>query len=345
MSDLPLTAGYHDWLSSIKARVQAAQTRAVLAVHAEQVQLYWEIGQSILQKQREEGWGSGVVRKLADDLRAALPDAKGLSYTNLRYMQRLAGEYPDWAICQRLVGKLPWGHVITLLDRVTTDNTRQWYAAEAIAHGWSRNVLAIQIESRLHERQGKAVTNFSATLPAPNSELATQAVKDPYIFDFLGIGAEAHERDIENALTQHMTRFLLELGAGFAFVGKQVLLTVGEQDFYIDLLFYHLKLRRYVVIELKAGEFKPEYAGQLNFYLSAVDGEMKHAADNPTLGILLCKRKNQVVAEYALRDIAKPMGIAEYRLTEAIPADLRGSLPTIEELEAALKESGDAVDE
>lgn len=341
MADFPLGAGYADWLASIKARVKAARTRAVLAVHAEQVSLYWEIGRSILDKQSAEGWGAKVVRRLAEDLRRLLPDAKGFSYTNLRYMQRLAAEYPDWQICQQVVGKLPWGHVVALLDRVAEPETRQWYAREAVVQGWSRNVLAIQIETRLFERQGKAISNFAAALPAPDSELVQQATKDPYIFDFLGVGQEAQERDIENALTEHITRFLLELGAGFAYVGRQVPIEVGGEEFFIDLLFYHLKLRCYVVLELKATAFKPEHAGKLNFYLSAVDAQLKHPDDNPAVGMLLCKTRNDVVAEYALKDVDKPIGIAEYRLTEAIPENLRGSLPTIEELEAALEAAED----
>lgn len=332
-----LPADYAPWLAHIKVRVQAARTRAVLAVNAEQVRLYWDIGQAILQNQTKEGWGSQIIRKLADDLRRELPDSKGFSYTNLRYMQRFAAEFPDWAICQQVVGKLPWGHILTLIEQVKLSEARDWYARQAIEHGWSRATLGVQIETRLHERQGKAISNFERTLPAPLSEMVQQATKDPYLFDFLGIGNEAHELDLEHALAAHVTRFLLELGAGFSYVGRQVPLEVAGEDFFIDLLFYHLKLRCYVVIELKSVAFKPEFAGKLNFYLSAIDDLMKHPADNPTVGMLLCKTKNNTLAEYALKDIQKPIGIAAYRLTDAIPEDLRGSLPSIEELEAVLR--------
>jgi predicted nuclease of restriction endonuclease-like (RecB) superfamily len=336
---ISLPATYPEWLLSIKARVQAARTRAVLAVHTEQIALYLDIGGEILDKQEREGWGVGVVERLSADLKREFPDAKGFSVANLRHMRKLAEFCREQPNLSQLVRDLPWGHCLVLLYQVKDSKARIWYGREAIAHGWSRAVLGIQIETRLFERQGKAVSNFADTLPPAVSELVQQATKDPYIFDFLGVGDEAHERDIENALTRHMTRFLLELGAGFAYVGKQVLVNVGGEDFYVDLLFYHLKLRCYVVLELKAVAFKPEFAGKLNFYLSAIDAQMKHPADNPTVGMILCKTKNDVVAEYALKDVAKPIGIAEYRLTEAIPENLRGSLPTIEELEAALREA------
>lgn len=344
MSLPSIPANYSAWLAAIKARVQAARTRAVLAVNAEQVRLYWEIGRAILDKQQQEGWGAKVLDRLSKDLRAEFPETKGFSATNLKYMRRFAEECPDLKFGQQVADQLPWFHIVVLLTQVPEPAERQWYATKAIEHGWSRNILTMQIETGAGKRAGKAITNFPSTLPAYQSDLVQHSLKDPYLFDFLGLGEEAHERDIESATTRHITRFLLELGAGFAFVGRQVLLHVGDQDFYIDLLFYHLKLRCYVVVELKAGTFKPEYTGQLSFYLSAVDEEMKRADDNPTVGILLCKKKDKVVAEYALRGIDKPMGVAEYRLTEAIPADLRGSLPTIEELEAALQASGDADD-
>lgn len=342
MAGVAVLTAYADWLASIKARVQAAQTRAVLAVHAEQIGLYLDIGGSILDKQAEEGWGKGVVERLAADLHSAFPEAKGFSVANLRHMRKLAEVCRDDANLSQLVRDLPWGHNLVLLYQLKAPEARLWYAREAVAHGWSRNILTLQIEKQLFERQGKAISNFAVALPAPDSELVQQATKDPYIFDFLGVGQEARERDIENALTEHITRFLLELGAGFAYVGRQVPLEVGGEDFFIDLLFYHLKLRCYVVLELKAAPFKPEHAGKLNFYLSAVDSQMRLPADNPTVGMLLCKTKNDVVAEYALKDVEKPIGIAEYRLTAAIPENLRGSLPTIEELEAVLKTAEDA---
>jgi predicted nuclease of restriction endonuclease-like (RecB) superfamily len=336
----PVLAGYPDWLASIKARVQSARTRAVLAVHGEQIALYLEIGMSILDKQQAQGWGSSVVERLAADLRREFPDMKGFSVANLRHMRKFAEMCRDDENLSQLVRDLPWGHNLVLMYQVKDEKARTWYAREAYAHGWSRAVLGFQIETRLHARQGQATSNFTAVLPAPTSELVQQATKDPYIFDFLGVGQEARERDIENALTAHITHFLLELGAGFAYVGRQVPVQVGGEDFFIDLLFYHLKLRCYVVLELKATNFTPEHAGKLNFYLSAVDATIKHPSDNPTVGMLLCKKKNRIVAEYALKDIDKPIGIAEYRLTEAIPEDLRGSLPSIEELEAALRDAG-----
>jgi predicted nuclease of restriction endonuclease-like (RecB) superfamily len=240
---------------------------------------------------------------------------------------------------------LPWGHNLVLLDRVSAAETRRWYAAKAIEHNWSRNILVMQIETRLHERSGAAVTNFPASLPKPQSDLARESLKDPYRFDFLGLSDEAQEREIEHALVKHVTEFLLELGAGFAFVGRQVLLDVGDEEFFIDLLFYHLKLRCYVVIELKAGQFKPEHLGQLGFYLTAVDRQVKGEHDNPTIGLLLCKSKNKIVAEYALSDTTQPMGIAEYKLLESLPAELQTGLPSIEQIERELAGDGRHSDE
>lgn len=333
-------AGYIEWLKDIKARIRSAQQKAVLAANSEMLVLYWQIGQEILERQEQQGWGAKVVGRLAGDLRREFPDMKGFSRANLLYMRSFAEAWPDFVIVQRLVGQLPWGHNLELLAKVKSREEREWYARADIEFGWSRPVLVYQIESKLFHRQGKAITNFDKQLPAPQSELAQQTLKDPYLFDFFTIGKEAHERDIENALVEHITRFLLELGAGFAYVGRQVPLEVGGEDFYLDLLFYHLKLRCYVVIELKAVAFKPEYAGKLNFYLSAVDATMKHESDNPSIGLILCKDKNRLVAEYALKDISKPVGISEYRLMESIPEDLRGSLPTIEEIEAELTVEG-----
>jgi predicted nuclease of restriction endonuclease-like (RecB) superfamily len=237
---------------------------------------------------------------------------------------------------QQAAAQLPWGHNLVLLDRLNTSNERCWYAAKAIEHNWSRNVLNIQIETRLLARSGTAITNFETRLPKPQSDLARESIKDPYRFDFLGLTDEAQEREIESALVKHVTDFLLELGAGFAFVGRQVLLNVGGEEFFIDLLFYHLKLRCYVVIELKAGNFKPAHLGQLSFYLTAVDAQIKHPQDSPTIGLLLCKSKNEVVAEYALRDNTQPIGVAEYQLVESLPPELQTSLPSIEQIEREL---------
>ncbi|MBF0609526.1 MAG: DUF1016 domain-containing protein [Magnetococcales bacterium] len=333
---VPLPADYATWLAELKARIHNAQQRAALAVNRELVLLYWQIGRDILARQGREGWGAKVIERLAQDLRGAFPEMKGFSRANLMYMRAFAEAWPDAEIVQQAVGQLPWGHNLVLLAKLKAPDQRLAYAHRAIQHGWSRNVLAIHIERRLLEREGKAVSNFSLQLPKPHSDLAQESLKDPYLFDFLGVGNEAGERAMEEAIVHHITGFLLELGAGFAFVGRQVHLEVGGEDFFIDLLFYHLKLRCYVVIELKAGAFKPEHTGQLGFYLSAVDGELKSEHDNPTIGLLLCRSKNKVVAEYALRDSSQPMGVAEYQLIEALPAELQTSLPSIEAIEQAL---------
>ena len=338
-SPVALTAappGYVEWLDELKNRIHTAQQRAVAAVNTELVMLYWQIGRDVLERQSREGWGAKVLDRLAHDLRAAFPDMKGFSVRNLRYMRNFAEAWPDPQIVQQAAAQLPWFHLCTLLDKLKSPEDRNWYLRAAIEHNWSRNVLVHQVELRTHERTGKAITNFSTQLPAPHSDLARESLKDPYRFDFLSLGAEAQEREIEAALVQHVTKFLLELGAGFAFVGRQVHLEVGGDDFYIDLLFYHLKLHCYVVIELKAGDFKPEHTGQLSFYLTAIDAQMKAAEDNPTIGLLLCKRQNRVVAEYALRDLKKPIGVAEYQLVAALPQDLESSLPSIEQIEREL---------
>lgn len=328
--------GYADWLTELKHRIHAAQQRTTLAVNRELVALYWQIGRDILARQSRQGWGAKVIERLAHDLRTAFPQMKGFSRANLMYMRAFAEAWPDVGIVQQAVGQLPWGHNLVLLSKLKESEERLAYANAAITHGWSRNVLTLHIETRLLERTGTAVTNFSTTLPAAQSDLAIESLKDPYRFDFLGLTDEAHERDIESALMQHVTDFLLELGAGFAFVGRQVLLDVGGEEFFIDLLFYHLKLRCYVVIELKAGRFKPEHLGQLSFYLTAVNRQMKSEHDNPTIGLLLCKGKNTVVAEYALDDTTRPLGVAEYKLLQSLPAELQTSLPSIDQIEREL---------
>lgn len=328
--------GYADWLSSLKNQIQQTQQRATLAVNRELVALYWHIGQDILQRQAQQGWGAKVIERLAHDLKTAFPDMKGFSRANLMYMRAFAQAWPDAAIVQQAVGQLPWGHNVLLLSKLKAPEQRLAYAQRAIEHGWSRTMLEIHIETRLLEREGQATTNFAERLPALGTDLARQTLKDPYLFDFLGVGQEASEREIETALVQHITQFLLELGAGFAYVGRQVHLEVGGDDFFIDLLFYHLKLRCYVVIELKADKFKPEHLGQLGFYLTAVDRQVKSADDNPSIGLLLCKSKNKLVAEYALGDKNQPMGIAEYKLLESLPQDLQSNLPSIEQIEREL---------
>lgn len=329
--------GYADWLVELKTRIHTAQQRAALAVNRELVLLYWQIGQDILVRQAKLGWGAKVIARLAHDLRTAFPDMKGFSPRNLKYMRAFAEAWPESEFVQAVLAQLPWYHQLALLDKLKTADERRWYAAKAIEHNWSRNVLVIQIEMRLRERSGKAVTNFEAQLPRPQSDLARETLKDPYRLDFLGLGEDAEERAIESALVQHITQFLIELGAGFAYVGRQVHIEVGGDDFFIDLLFYHLKLRCYLVVELKAGAFKPEHTGQLSFYLSAVDAQMKAEQDNPTIGLLLCKSQNRIVAEYALRDTNKPIGVAEYQLLAALPKELLTSLPSIEEIERELE--------
>ena len=333
---VPLPSDYGPWLAELKTRIHAAQQRAARSVNSELVLLYWQIGRGILERQGREGWGAKVIERLAQDLRNAFPAMKGFSRANLLYMRAFAEAWPDAQIVQQAVGQLPWGHNLVLLSKIKTTDLRLAYAQRAVDQGWSRSVLVHHIEQRLLDREGQAVSNFSLRLPPPNSDLAQEALKDPYLFDFLGIGDEAGERAIEDALVQHITRFLLELGAGFAYVGRQVPLEVGGEDFFIDLLFYHLKLRCYVVIELKATAFKPEHTGQLSFYLSAVDAELKGEHDAPTIGMVLCKSKNKVVAEYALRNINQPIGVAEYQLTESLPTHLQSSLPSIEAIEQAL---------
>jgi predicted nuclease of restriction endonuclease-like (RecB) superfamily len=335
VSDL-VPSGYTDWLTDLKTRIHQAQQRATLSVNRELIALYWQLGKDILARQAEQGWGAKVIERLSRDLRVAFPEMKGFSRANLLYMRAFAEAWPDPGIVQQAVGQLPWGHNIVLLTRLKDPQWRLSYARQASLHGWSRAVLEIHIETRRLEREGQAITNFDLHLPPAQSDLARESLKDPYRLDFLGLGKEAEERAIESALVQHITSFLIELGAGFAFVGRQVPLEVGGDDFFIDLLFYHLKLRCYVVIELKAGPFKPEHTGQLGFYLSAVDAQIKHSDDQPTIGLLLCKSKNSIVAEYALRDSNKPIGVAEYQLVQSLPERLQTNLPSIEEIEAEL---------
>ena len=331
--------GYADWLADLKGRIHSAQQRASLAINRELVLLYWQIGCDILERQAQQGWGSKVIDRLAHDLRTAFPEMKGFSPRNLKYMRAFSEAWPEAEFVQGVLAQLPWYHQVALLDKLDTSESRRWYAAKAIEHNWSRNVLVMQIEARLLERSGVAITNFESRLPSAQSDLAKESLKDPYRFDFLGLTDAAQERDIEHTLVKHVTEFLIELGAGFAFVGRQVMLDVGGDEFFIDLLFYHLKLRCYVVIELKGGKFKPEHLGQLGFYMTAVDRQIKSEQDNPTIGLLLCKSKNKVVAEYALGDKTQPMGIAEYRLLESLPAELQSSLPSIEQIERELAEN------
>ncbi|MFT2722071.1 PDDEXK nuclease domain-containing protein [Deinococcus sp. A31D244] len=336
-SDLTLPDDYAALLGDLKGRIRSAQTRAALAVNRELVLLYWHIGQSILARQAQEGWGAKVIDQLARDLKAEFPELKGFSPRNLKYMRAFAAAWPDPEFVQQLAARLPWFHNVALLDKLKDPAQREWYARAAIQHGWSRNVLIHQMDTRLIDRQGQATTNFDRALPAPTSELAQQLLKDPYTFDFLSLHDEALERDLERGLLAHLRDFMLELGVGFAFVGSQYHLEVGGEDFYLDLLFYHLKLRCYVVIDLKIGEFKPEYVGKMNFYLSAADDLLRHEQDAPTIGLLLCRTKNKVIAEYALRDMDKPLGVSTYQLAERLSAELKNHLPNIGILEEEMK--------
>lgn len=340
-----MPADYGQWLADIKNRVLTARHKAALAVNAELVSLYWHIGRDILQRQAAQGWGSKVIDRLGRDLREAFPEMKGFSRANLLYMRAFAEAWTDFETVQQSVGQLPWGHNVLLLNRIKEQEARLFYVQKAIAENWSRATLEVHIKNRLHERQGKAVTNFAACLSAPTSALAQETLKDPYLFDFLSLGEDAQEREIENALMQHITRFLLELGNGFAFVGRQYRLEVNGDEFFIDLLFYHTRLKCYVVVELKATAFKPEHAGQLNFYLAAIDAQIKAPDDHPTIGLLLCKTQNRLVAEYALSGIDKPIGIAEYELVRALPEPLVTNLPTVEQLENELSDWQEARDE
>lgn len=327
---------YNKFLADLKERVASSRYKAALSVNKELILLYHHIGTQILEAQNKAGWGAKVIDQLSKDLASEFPEMKGFSVRNLKYMRKFAEEYPDPQFVQEVLAQLTWYHNVTLLDKISDKQIRLFYVKHTIEHGWSRNIMVMQMELSLHKRQGQAITNFKDKLPSPQSDLAHYTLKDPYVFDFLSIGDEAHEREVEKALVHHMEKFILELGTGFAFVGRQYHLEVGDQDFYIDLLFYHLKLRCFVVIELKDKDFKPEYAGKMNFYLSCVDDLVKHETDQPSIGLILCKSKNNILAEYALRDMTKPIGLAEYRLRDALPENLQTALPTIEELEAEL---------
>jgi predicted nuclease of restriction endonuclease-like (RecB) superfamily len=334
---LPL--GYAAFVDAIKDRIRSAQSRAAVAVNRELVLLYWHIGQEILTRQRQQGWGARVIDRLAADLRHAFPELKGFSARNLKYMRALAKAFPDELFVQEVLAQITWYHAITLLDKLRDPVDREWYIRKTIEHGWSRAVLVHQIETQLHRRQARAITNFERTLPHPQSDLAQQMLKDPYKFEFLTLADDAREKELERGLLAHLRQFLLELGVGFALVGEQYPLEVGGEDFVVDLLFYHCRLHCYVVIDLKMQPFQPEFAGKMNFYLSAVDDLVRDpGVDQPTIGLILCREKNRLIAEYALRDLSKPIGIAgfETRLLQSLPTHLRSSLPTIEEIEREL---------
>ena len=327
---------YLSVIESIKSEISKAQYNAVLQVNKEMTLLYYHIGKII---NAHKAWGNKFIDNFAKDIKITYPNSTGYSVRNLKYMAKFSAMFPDEKFVQEVLAQITWYHNIALMDKVKDANKYIWYAKEAIENGWSRNVLVHQIESGLHERQEivKKISNFEKLLPASQSELAKQTMKDPYVFDFIPFKEDMIERDIENALVKDITALLLELGTGFAFIGNQYHLNVGGDDFYIDLLFYNLNLRCYVVIELKTGDFKPEYAGQLNFYLSAVDGQLKRKDDNPTIGLLLCKSKNNLVAEYSLKDMSKPMGVSEYKVGNVLPKDLSEQLPSIEDIQKRIK--------
>ena len=363
MNDLIPDDEYHEWIVSIKGRVQSSQLKAAVAVNYAMLDLYWFLGEQIIERQEIAKWGDGVLKQMSKDLTAEFPDLSGFSRRNLFYMrkwvrfwqqseeivqqlaasssvkvQQAAAHLPLTA--KQLVSQIPWGHNMVLLDKLDNPTDALFYVQKTIENNWSRSVLTHQIESGLHLREGKAIDNFDATLPTPESDLARQLLRDPYNFDFLTLTKRHNERELENGLIDQLTKFLLELGAGFAFVGRQYKINVDGDDYSIDLLFYHLRLHCYVVIELKVDKFKPEYAGKLNFYISAVDSQVRSEADGPTLGILICKSKSDIKVEYSLRDLSKPIGVSEYQITENLPDDLRSSLPTIEQIEAELGEAG-----
>lgn len=352
---------YADLLTDIKQRIRQAQTRAMLSVNAELIRLYWELGQMLDARQKIEGWGAAVIPRLARDIRNDLPEIKGFSERNIKRMLAFYREYADLALVPQAVAPietepkvpqavalfssdvllaLPWGQHLLLMEKIKDAQVRHWYMRATLANGWSRSILQMQIEAAAHSRQGKATSNFAWRLLPPQSDLAQQALKDPYLFDFLTMAEPFRERELETGLIAHLEKFLLELGQGFAFVGRQYHVEVGEQDFYIDLLFYHLHLRCFIVIELKRGAFKPEHAGKINFYCNVVDDALKHASDTPTLGLILCQTQNEVIAEYALRGVDKPIGVSTFELTRALPTELESSLPSIEQIE---RELGDAL--
>jgi predicted nuclease of restriction endonuclease-like (RecB) superfamily len=346
----PTPAGYFELLDDLKNRIRAARVRATLSVNREMITLYWEIGKSIVERQRDEGWGRSVVERLSHDVQSEFPGIGGFSVQNIWKMRAFYLAWTevisnlsqpvrelDGKNLPQAIGAIPWGHNTELIFKLKDPKERLWYAMMVIEMGWSRVILVHQIESGLYQRQGRAVTNFERALPPPQSDLAQQSLKDPYIFDFPTLSEDAAEKHLERGLIDQIRKFLLELGIGFAFVGSRVHLEVEGEDFYIVLLFHHLRLRCFVVIDLKTGVFKPEFAGKMNFYLSAVDDQWRHPTANPSIGIILCKTKKKVIAEYALRNTSIPIGVSEYTLTQAVPAELKASLPSIEELEWRFK--------
>lgn len=344
MTNIVINNEYVGWLNNLKQKVYSVQQKTIIAVNTALIQLYWDLGQQIFEKQQQAQWGDKLIHQVATDLKIAFPTIKGFSATNLKYCQRFylfyqtqIGQQAVDQFIRQTFGNLPWGHHILIFTKSTSTEEAQFYTQQTLENGWSREVLAFQIKSNLYQRQGKSISNFKTTLPQELADITQQTLKDPYIFDFLTLSQPYHEKDIEQQLIQHITKFLLELGKGFAFIGKQYRLEIAESEYFIDLLFYHIHLKCYVVIELKNTKFIPEYAGKLNFYLSAVDSLLKTTSDNSTIGILLCRDKNNIEAEFALRDINKPMGISEFSFSEVLPENLKSNLPTIEEIENEFK--------
>jgi len=338
--DKIIVTDYKEWLSKIKQKFQSSQIKASIQVNSTLLEFYWHLGADIVIKQKDYKWGSGFLQQLSDDLSAEFKYVRGFSLRNLKYIRQWFLFWQDEKgkqVVAQLV-QIPWGHNIAIIQKCKTNDEALYYVDNILKNGISRSVLIHQIETNLYARDGKAITNFENTLPPIQSDLAKEIIKDPYNFDFLTLTKEYQEKELEDALCDNITNFLLELGSGFAFVGRQYRLNVGGDEFRIDLLFYHIKLKCYVVVELKVTEFKPEFAGKLSFYTSAIDGELKEADDNPTIGILICKSKNDIVVEYALKDINKPLGISEYELTESLPKEYKSSLPSLEEIEAQLGE-------
>lgn len=329
----PELTHYNTFLGALKTRIRTAQIRAALAVNQELILLYWHIGREILQRQKEEGWGTKVIDRLANDLKREFPDMTGFSSRNLKYMRTFAEAYPDEQVVQRYAAQVPWRHNQVLLEKLKSSEKRIWYAQKSIENGWSRDVLVLQIESDLYTRQGGAITNFQRTIPSPQSDLAQQLIKDPYNFQFLTLSSDAQERDLERGLVEHIRTFLMELGMGFAFVGSQYPLEVSGKEYRIDLLFYHVPLHRYIVIDLKMGEFEPQHSGQMSFYVAAVDNILCTDRDDLTIGIILCKSKDRTTVEYALQGTHQPIGISSYQIESKLPQSLEEKLPTIEQLE------------
>lgn len=331
MSDIINSKDYLTFLSDIKNDIQTSRVKAALAINRELILLYWRIGKGILEKQKTLGWGAKVIEQLSLDLKHTFPEIKGFSKQNLAYMRQFAGEYLSNEIIQQAVGEIPWGHNIEIFTKLKDNQVRLWYIQKTIENGWSRNILVMQIESQAHLRLGTAQTNFAITLPNPTSDLAQQLIKSEYNFDFLGLADDVHEKVIEKGLIDHIRDFLLELGKGFAFIGSQYRVELAGEEFFIDLLMYQIKLKAYLVIELKSGKFKPEYVGKLGFYTTAIDHEVKDDSDNPTIGLLLCQSANKVMVEYCLKDTKKPMGVAEY--TTGLPSKYKDLLPTPEQFQ------------